>query len=375
MEELTSFERFRCIYRVLVDDNPNKGDIVKYLIDTFKVARSTASKWQKENDIPDETIRYNIEKHFNLHTDIWTDTTWTDMVNFEQNIQDFRLIVKSDKEKLTLDKIVFAEDKIPANHPKALYKKVIQLKKDEQILESLGIIEQLLKYNSSYTYSRYNDILLLKAVLLSHNKVRQFDEAIHILKLLYSAMKYHLENPEVLTLLGSNYKRKAFHDENGNLRKKDDIDMNYLRLSLQSYEQALKIRSSERYYDAVNIAYLKKILLNIDKNEIDELCKIEPNWIPDETNWWEMATRAEFFMLSGDFGNAKFIIDTFLEKETADPHDTGVTLRQIRLYKQAVPEDKIAQKFHTYIIECLEHIEQPNKELETENTLSKPLQK
>jgi len=238
----------------------------------------------------------------------------------------------------------------------------MQLKKKENIHDALKVIEKLLKYKSYYVYNRYNEILLFKAVLLSHNKVRQFDEAIDILKLLYSAMKYHLENPEVLTLLGSNYKRKAFYDEEGNLRTKDDIDMGYIRLSLQNYEQALKIRSVERYYDAINIAYLKKILFNIDKNEVEELRKAEANWTPNETNWWEMATHAEFFMLSGDFKNAKLIITTFLEKETTDPCDISSTLRQIQLYQQAAPEDKIAQKFHAYIVECLTHIKQPAKE-------------
>jgi len=370
MEGLTYFERFRCIYGVFVDDNPHKGDIVNYLIDVFEVPRSTASKWQKDNDIPDTEVHYKIEKYFNLHTDIWTDNTWTDMVNFEQNIEDFRLIAKDDNEKSAVDKIVFSENKIPDDHPKSLYEKAIQLKKKEKIHDALKVIEALLDYKSRYVYNRYNEILLLKAVLLSHNKVRQFNEAIDILKLLYSAMKYHLENPEVLTLLGSNYKRKAFYDENGNLKEKDDININYLRLSLQNYEQALKIRSSERYYDAINIAYLKKILFGIDKNEVDKLCKVEPNWTPDETNWWEMATSAEFFMLSGDFENAKFTIDTFLEKETADPHDINATLRQIKLYRRAVQEDKIAQNFHAYIIECLESIQQPTKGVETKNTFN-----
>ncbi len=372
MEGLTYFERFRCIYGIFVDDNPNKGDIVNYLIDIFEVPRSTASKWQKDNDIPDTEVHYKIEKYFNIHTDIWTDNTWTDMVNFEQNIEDFRLIVKSNREKLAVDKIVYSKNKIPDDHPKSLYKKAIQLKKKEKIHKALEIIEQLLKHRSHYVYVRYNEILLLKSVLLSHDKSRQFNEAIDVLQLLYSAMKYHLENPEVLTLLGSNYKRKAFYDEKGKLRAKDDIDMSYLRLSLQSYEQALKIRSEERYYDAINIVYIKKILFGIDKNEVKELCKVEPNWTLNETNWWEMATSAEFFMLSGDFKNAKLIIDTFLEKETADPHDISSTLRQIQLYQQAVPEDKIAQKFHAYIIECLEHIEQPNKQHSKDNISQKP---
>ncbi len=368
MEGLTYFERFRCIYGIFVDDNPNKGDIVNYLIDIFEVPRSTASKWQKDNDIPDTEVHYKIEKYFNIHTDIWTDNTWTDMVNFEQNIEDFRLIIKSDEERLAVDKIVYAEDKIPEDHPRSLYEKAIQLKKKENIHDALKVIEKLLTYKSHYVYNRYNEILLLKAVLLSHNNVRQFDEAIDILKLLYSAMKYHLKNPEVLTLLGSNYKRKAFYDEHDNLKEKGDMNMDYLRLSLQNYEQALKIRTSERYYDAINIAYLKKILFNIDKNAVDELRKAEPNWTPNEANWWEMATSSEFFMLSGNLESSKFTIDIFLEKETADTYDISSTLRQIHLYQHAIPEDKIAQKFYTYIIECLEHIKQPNKGSETKNT-------
>ncbi len=138
MEGLTYFERFSCIYRVFVDDAPNKGDIVKYLIDIFDVPRSTASKWKKDNDIPDPEVRYKIIKHFSLHTDIWTDNTSTDMVNFEQNIKDFRLIIKDHEEKEKVDQIVYASDAlyIEDKHPNALYEYAKKLKSEEKVVPS-----------------------------------------------------------------------------------------------------------------------------------------------------------------------------------------------------------------------------------------------
>jgi len=354
MVRLTHFERFVCIYRKYINNNPQKGEVVNYLRDVFQVPRATTSLWQKNNHIPDDTVRYKISENFSLNTDIWEDDTWEDMINFELHMSDHRLIVSNKEKREELDKIVYEKqlEQYPNDHPQRVYEKAKLYKKQEKIEEALKLIEILLEQKNQYVYMRYNEILLLKAILLSHNNKKAFDEALDILHLLYSAMEYHLKEPEVLTLLGSNYKRKAFYDIEGNLRPKRSIEKRYLEKSLENYGQALSIRTHTCYYDAINIAYLRKILLNDTKEGIHELSLKESNWIPDENSWWEMITRAEFFMLSGDLGKAKLYINTYLAKNEVSPHDIGVTLRQVELYLNAVPHDRTAKSFYNYLVKC-----------------------
>ena len=358
MENLTYFERFVCIYKKYINNELKKGEVVNYLRENFQVPRATASLWQKHNHIPDDTVRYKISEEFSLNIDIWEDNTWEDMVNFELHVPDYRLIIRNEGKREELDGIVYEKDldRYPKDHPQQIYEKAKRYKKQEKIEEALRLIEILLDHKSQYVYMRYNEILLLKAILLSHNKKKAFDEALGILHLLYSAMEYHLKDPEVLTLLGSNYKRKALYDEQGCIRKSETIPKKYLVKSLQNYEQALSIRTEERYYDAINIAYLRKILFVTTKKEIEDLVLKEPNWIPDENNWWEMVTRAEFFMLSGDLANAKLYINIYLERNSVLPHDIGATLRQIKLYLNAIPDDKIAKSFYSYLEKSREAI-------------------
>jgi len=357
VENLTSFERLQCIYRYCINATPKKGEIVKYLVNGFNIPRSTASNWQKHNKIDNDEVLIEIVKSLHLDVRIWSENDYVDIINFTNHVKDYRLIVKDIEIKKTLDTIVYGDSfDYPENSPQRLHENAKQFKKEEKIDEALEAIEALLRHHSYYVYTHYNEILHLKAILLSHNHKKAFDEAIHILQLLYSAMEYHLKEPEILSLLGSNYKRKAFYDETGELRTKDDINKDYLKLSLQNYGQALQIRCNERYYDAINIAYIRKILFGIDNNDIDKLRKSEPNWIPNGSSWWEKATSAEFFVLCGDLDNAKREIDEFFEKETADPHDISATLRQIQLYLQAKPEDQMVKDFYVYLNESLEYM-------------------
>lgn len=351
MGELTHFERFVCIYKHYVNKSPKKGEIVNYLRKEFSIARATASLWQKRNYIPDDTVRYKISEMFSLSIDIWSDDTWEDMINFELHVADYRLIVADKKNKEKLDEIVYEKhiNKYQENHPQQLYEQIKLFKKQEKIDESLKILEILLSQKNHYVYTRYNEILLLKAILLSHNKKKAFDEALGILHLLYSAMEYHLKEPEVLTLLGSNYKRKAFYNTQGKLYELGKIKRKYLIKSLQNYEQALSIRTQERYYDAINIAYLRKILFNATKESIYELSLKEVNWKPKENSWWEMITKAEFFMLMGDLDNAKLHANIYLDKNPVSAHDIGATFRQIKLFLNAVPDDAVAKAFYNYL--------------------------
>ena len=216
---------------------------------------------------------YNSEQHFIKQLDTYLLVKSTYSV-WEKNTFGENIISMSDDEKKSIEKfskqtlisISGNIEQCSADFMLAL----IELFRDKgQIEDALKVLEILLASDTLYKVRHYNKIQHLKAILLSSDKIGDWGGAIEILNLLYFSAKYHLENPEILTLLASNYKRKALYDKKGSLypRGSSDINMNLLGRALVSYQESYSLKEQDKYYDAVNIAYLKAILSALEEDK------------------------------------------------------------------------------------------------------------
>jgi hypothetical protein len=220
------------------------------------------------------------------------------------------------------------------------------LKDNNQMEDALRVIEILQNSNSLYKIKHYNKIQHLKAILLSSDKIRDWNAAIEILNLLYFSAKYHFETPEILTLIASNYKRKALYNEKGKLNPPNSkyIDINLLGKSLASYKESYGLKKQIKYYDAINIAYLLGILSALEKDketkdfeeEIKTLSKeLHANgWRVNTNNWWEVSTEIEFLVLMGKVSDAMAKLNVYLEwnQKELKKFDIETTIRQMELY-------------------------------------------
>jgi len=230
-----------------------------------------------------------------------------------------------------------------------LYEVAKLLKDFNYTNKALDIINNLLNKQDPFKYYFYNQLLHFKAILLSAENLNRFDEAIDILKLLYGVLKYHLQEPEVLTLLGSNYKRKAFYKDK---KLKKDIkkkDINYIVNSIYFYNEALKL-NKDKYYNFLNILYLEKILTYHNNEDIDEfihkksndLSDILNSWKPQRNNWWEMISYVEINILLKKDLLADEYFDQ-LPKPTKFQYNTS--RRQMEIYNNFCPDDTLFNSF------------------------------
>lgn len=352
----------------------------------ISVSRATVNNWERVNSENIHTAKKEkIADAFGLKYEVWIDHFYTEQ-EFMQHLDDYKLIDTSftreeiqrnmmgeiirmsieEEDELTL---LMQQDpmNIPGNierySPDFMFALAYALKDNSQAHDAFRVTDVLLQNEKVYKYIYYNQILHLRAILLSHDEIKKWDEAINILRLLYSACAYHIKEPEVITLTASNYKRKAFYDNEGNLRSVENVDRNLIGQAISLYREAYWLKTVEqRYYDAVNIASLSMILSVFEgtdmkkaKQDIEVLHKDlkKEGWRAKDSTWWEVATEIEFKILLGRIDDAKYFFDEYLENgHKIKKFDLESTIRQFKLYK-FFTKDKNLDSFLQYMMECL----------------------
>jgi len=264
--------------------------------------------------------------------------------------------INIDFEELNNKSLLFAFELIPL------------LIANNQVKDALKIIEYLQNYDSTFKLYYYNQLEHYKAIIYSHESIREWDEAIKVLRFLYSVSNYHLQNHEIITLMASNYKRKALTLTTDNSwGKREDIDIDLISNAIVLYNEAYHYKTNDKkYYDAINLAYLYKLLDVLDSEgtemqPIENLYKeLTLKWIYNRNSWWEVSTIAEFFMLQGDIQQAIFEIEQYLEQNEVKTFDIEATLRQIEMYLHFC-DDENAQKFYDFLKESWKFVKQKEK--------------
>ena len=254
---------------------------------------------------------------------------------------------------------------IKSSTPSFMFEYAEKLQKQDKAEEALEVLNILENNSSSYKIIHTNQIDKLKAILLSNDKIQDWDGAITILKRLYHNGKHTTNDPEITTLIASNYKRKAFYSGNNkSLLPKEEIDLNLLIASIAIHKKAYNGKDSQdKYYDAINMAYLYNILNAI---EIEDTDRIEINqlysellrvWKINNNDWWATISNAEFLMLLGKINLAISEVEDFIKNNPnkLTPSDLNPTLRQLEIYI-FFTKDKNAMEFHEFLRYCLEEV-------------------
>lgn len=373
---LQDSEKFKVMVRVYEDIFVSK----EHFANSIEVGRSTVFNWlQKEQASFNTKSKTKICKAFNLFDTVWTDSFSTQEA-FEEALSEYQKRVvqpkvrennilvalkKSKKdenmkiENLSKKEIdALLETKLENESAFFMFAFAKKLKNDKKVKKALKVLQWIEEKACSFKYTHENELRHLKAVLLSHDKIQDWDGAIHILRSLYHSRHYHLEEPEILTLLASNYKRKALEMH----KLKEEIDMQLITSAICLYEDAYALKAdNSKYYDAINLAYLYNLVDAIeveyaDKQEIQHLYgELSRIWRIDTHSWWEVSSDAEFLMLLGSVDLAKVKINAFLEHHKVKPFEFDTTLRQLKLYIQFTADEN-AQRF-------LEHLRESGKYL------------
>jgi len=368
-------------FKIIIEVYRDTFESNESFIERAKVARSSLYHWLKHDDIT-FTIKNKTKlcRLFGLGDKVWSDKFFLEE-EFREALPDYQKITPQSIEDTirphllinlkhidTKDNSMKVEQLSAQEVEKLLSRGMEQasssfmfalakrLKAENRINEALMVLLWIDEQESIFRYQYENQLRHFKAVLLSHDSIQDWDGAIHILRSLYYSRHYHLESPEILTLLASNYKRKALY--------RSPIDKELLTSALCLYEEAYQLKpDNEKYYDAINLAYLYNITDAIEvehanKEEIEALYrKLSAVWRIDRSNWWEVSSQAEFLMLLGKTEMAILMMDDFMESHQADPKTyrlepfgIDALFRQLRLYIQ-LTDDHHAKQF-------LEHLEE-----------------
>ncbi len=357
------------------------------------ISKQTVNNWYKrKTKIINAQARIKISEMFGLQHTIWQDK-FTNEIYFINDLPKYKKITKeidpAEAKAVRLDMKMLGETQnatasekdtlrrltaqphieldridISASTPEFLFELSKMLKENNQVPDALTVIDAILQSKSTFGYVHHNELEHIRAVLLSHKMVGKWDEAIDTLRLLYSASQYHLVEPEIITLMASNYKRKALYLDDGfSLRTKSEVDMWLLSNAYTLYCDAYDLKPKHsRYYDAVNMAYLAKMIGDLDPDSDTSLDIINlyntltASWRPADDNWWEVSSEAEILMLSGRVELAISQIDLFLESGYhIDRFDIEATLRQLELYLHFV-DDEDGAKFYEYLNQTWQYI-------------------
>jgi len=385
-DRLSDSEKFVVILQKYAHEYTTQKELAKEM----GIPKQAISDWKKNI----RTIRINnrnsISKRFQLNDMIWIES-FDDAVNFEEKLDNYRIKVKSiaDRSKNLFSsiniisptsQITLNEQQLIDNFSKEKCIDIAQLtliemssmslfeiaklfKQNSQIDEALEVLEIIEKKEGSFKYSHHNQIEHLKAILFSHETLQNWDKSIDILRLLYVA-NYHLEEPEIITLLASNYKRKALYSSNRDERwiLPTQIDLNLLSSALILYREAYEAKKGQkRYYEAINFAYLYSMieLLEGEEPTFSELkemyTELMAEWSVISSDWWEVSSHAEFLMLTGQIELAIHNITVFLEEQSLDIFNIETTLRQLELYLHFT-KDTNAEQFYNYLQESWKYI-------------------
>ena len=354
-------------FTIMVKAFPEIFESEKEFAKKIYVSHSSVNNWvnHKTRKIK-ATAKSEICNIFGLTSDIWEDS-FNHSKDFKNELMSYR---KIKNKRDTIERYIMESEKsiINSNQPLFLFEKAKEYKEQKNIKEALELLEALEKDSSSFKYTHHNKIQHLKAILLSDESIQDWDRAIHILKNLYFSAKYHLEKPEIITLIASNYKRKALYNPNGKLIDNNkEINTDLIASALALYYEAYELKDSqEKYYDALNYAYLYNISDSIESKEINhqrvnELYNDFSNgWRVDTKSWWDVISQAEFLMLMGSVERAISELDYFLETEKITPYQIGITSRQLEIYIHFT-KDKGAIKLYKYLQDFLKYSQKSKK--------------
>jgi len=321
------------------------------------------------------TSRVKVAEIFGLNPEVWT-YPCNSTVNFRTSLKKYKIYEKDEriieglifdplpdideKEKKMLEKRLESDidlnKELKNKSPNYMFEFAEKLRKDNRATEALKVLDLIEEHPSNYKYDYHNQIEHTKAILLSHETINDWDGAINILKRLYRSAKYHNEEPEIITLIASNYKRKALLNQDNTLLSKEKVDINLLVNAITLYKEAYNIKDSQaKYYDAINFAYLHNITDAIEVEYADpitinklytDLTTGKEKWRLDDESWWEVTSNAEFLMLLGRVKEANIKINDFLDfhLDKVTEFDINATLRQLEIYIHFT-EDKNAITF------------------------------
>ena len=323
--------------------------------------KSNIYKWLDENEATDLVIK-KTNQEIIAHWFGYTHKIWL----LGENISDKKLIEEINKEeiKIILEKVdqvsSYNKDILIGNIKAQLisdpqsatdfYKTALWYRHQGDYQTALEFIDKALESDDLFAFLKYKELLHEKAILLSTDQVRKFKEALRLLNLLHYGFKYSKQNPEVVTLMGSNYKRLALIDEKGNYKSSlCDQDIDNLIRAMEYYSIAYSYRkennSRERLYDLLNILYLRKI---VDYSNGETFCRVtfEKKYEKidferykktlDYTNWWEVISYIEFKILMCEKISRDEIegeIESILSiGGDINADQITITLRQVKLY-------------------------------------------
>ncbi|CAA6820670.1 MAG: Unknown protein [uncultured Sulfurovum sp.] len=373
---LKDSEKFKVMIKVYENIFVNK----EYFANKIGMGRSTVFNWlQKENASFNTKSKTKICQAFNLLDTVWRDSFSNEKI-FEKALSEYEKIIsqpsirventlvklqKSTKVKqMKVDNLskeemqILLESELEKKSAFFLFELSKVLQQQKEINEALRVLMLIESKESTFRYTHENQIRHQKAILLSSNDIKDWDTAIHILRSLYHSTHYHLKEPEILTLLASNYKRKALV----HLDRREEVDMALITSAICLYEDAYHLKAdNHKYYDAINLAYLYNLVDVIeieyaDKKEIETLyAELLRVWRIDTNNWWEVCSDAEFLMLLGKVDLAILKLNSFLEKHKVEPFELAVTIRQLKLYIEFT-EDQNAKAFLDYLRESVKYL-------------------
>lgn len=333
-------------------------------------------------------FKTQICKVFSLNFRVWTKEFY-DEITFSEALPSFEQITDKTLKHRIDTKMVGVKSKLVGNEEDELdelknldkikinfeqlnnksllfsFKLIPLLIANNQLEDALKTIEYLENFNMTFKLYYYNQLEHYKAIIYSHSNVREWDKAIEILRFLYSVSNYHLQKHEIITLMASNYKRKALTlDTDHSWCTLEDVNLDLIATSIVLYNEAYNYKTIDtKYYDAINLAYLYKLLDTFDSekkdtNTIKNLYnELTLKWTYNRNSWWEVSTIAEFFMLQGDIQQAIFEIEQYLEQNEVKTFDIETTLRQIEMYLHFC-DDENAQKFYDFLKESWKFIKQ-----------------
>ena len=239
-----------------------------------------------------------------------------------------------------------------------LFKVANIILKNNDVKNALKVINYIQSTNSDFKYIFSKELNYTKALCFSHDVVKDWDSAIDILRQMYFDQSFR-NNIEILTLLASNYKRKALSNKKDNNQwcSLREIDEELLIEAMKFYTDIYNSRKlnndKNRYYDAINLYYLVKIaqaldmLYKLDEDEnatyMDIIQEARSELRPDSSNWWESITEVEFFMLNRNTQEAISQIYVIFDTIDVKPFEIDATIRQIEMYVHFV-DDKGAKE-------------------------------
>jgi len=350
-------------FTIMVKEFPKLFESEKSFAKKIFVSHSSVNYWMNHKTRKIKaTAKSEICNVFGLLFSVWEDA-FAIAEDFEKELLNYK---KIRNKKDTIERHIMKS--IDTKQPLFLFEQAKEYKENRKVKEALKLIEEIESSDSSFKYTHHNQISHLKAILLSDDIIQDWDGAIHILRNLYFSAKYHLEEPEIITLIASNYKRKALYNPiRKKLREQKDVDVDLIASALTLYFEAYELKDSQdKYYDALNYAYLYNISNSIESkeiyhNRIKELYNdFSKRWRVDEKSWWEVISRAEFQMLMGNVDIAISDIEYFLETYRVTPSQMDATLRQLKLYIHFTQE-KNAIELHQYLQDFWEFIQKSKK--------------